>query len=1201
MVPRTSWVLWGMALLGLYLYLSEHGKPLPKAQPHTHRPLHLGGVSWAWVGPLLTHLLIGLLILSVLLALAILASRLWMRRRRAQAMRVDEIILGPDDTATPYEVMSALDAIHGQLLTRYGSGAIGQNSWTFEVVRDADGAVHFLLSAPHEWLPALEDIWRSKYTNIRFVPWQDVARPWPVAQQIVLSKHWRYATETVRDYQNSVVETLVQALDRADGEAHLQYHMTPIPAGGLHETLRSHIRNMEYSARNQQLADPANPGVGYADSQAVKNALQLYGKAAFRTEIRLGADTWNTVQRIYGALQEANGENRLRATTVILAKGLWTRWFWDRLPSLFLFRPAILFSFPLATLIHLPSARLRVNSLQRTLVRRGPAPRAITRDPRVSILRDEHGVVGILEADRKFNTLLVGSQGAGKSTDLQNIIWVDSHGTVGGDWGKALVVLDIGKDTAKRALGMVPADREVIWFDPGDPDCPWTLNPLLTAGDNAVLADHVLAGLTEVFGEEAIRFRSREFLGNAIMAVRDVHGDQADFTHVYKLLTDAEYRQDVIDRVQDEHQRRYWQGTFTQAMANNPRFLDEGLAAPRNKLDEVLRNPHIRATLETGHGRRLLDFREIIAGRQVLLCNLDKSRLGDVGARLLGVLMLTMLWQALEAQNVVEEAERVPVSLVIDEAQNFLAEGFLDLLAEGRAYGAQVTLAVRFLGEIASEKVIQGLQALAQNLIVHQFELLDEAEVFMKRFMRVYANMVQVTAESQDAINFGADDFMRLPKFYAVCRFMANGQVQPAFLAQTLRWEDRYDAEAAKIHRERPAWVALPGGSAEAAPPASPLRVVPPTLPAPSAPVSEGGTAAVSPAPITPATASEMSPSLGERPDGLAAVVGLLLGDEAASRLWETAQDPLTGLFSRTIWDRAIAQAQGGGYTVIFADLDGLKALNEAQGHDAGDTFIARAGQVWKAALRDGDIGARYGGDELGALMRGWTAESFPAFWQRLQVAFEEAGIALSLGAAMQHQGEPLDATVQRAQATLDAAKAKRRAARSQASATAEPSAPKGVPDSAQPVPTTRSASSKPTVVRLAHEEPSTWAADDPRRVFCKRYQMDPNRLLREAQRIGVTDFELQKAVEWALEARIQEEGAWPRLRKVLELKVEDRQLLPAARQLNETLNKLRNVIRALEAEIPDAVAFVTAHPDLTSLAGFKEAWLAAHPHRAAR
>lgn len=118
---------------------------------------------------ILEFLLWALALGLVLMALSI-ALRILMRRRRMDAMRVEEIILGPDDTATPYEVMSALDAIHGQLLTRYAGSSMGQNPWSFEIVRDQDRGIHFLLAAPYQWLTAIEDIWRSKYTNIRLRP-----------------------------------------------------------------------------------------------------------------------------------------------------------------------------------------------------------------------------------------------------------------------------------------------------------------------------------------------------------------------------------------------------------------------------------------------------------------------------------------------------------------------------------------------------------------------------------------------------------------------------------------------------------------------------------------------------------------------------------------------------------------------------------------------------------------------------------------------------------------------------------------------------------------------------------------------------------------------------------------------------------------------------------------------------------------------
>lgn len=791
-VPRTSGLLWLLAAFGIYLYIDKTYRA-PQAAgtaktPVIHPVMTLGGNFAAW-WPLLLHLLGALLFLAIVVLLALLGVRLWTRRRRYAAMELDEIILGPDDTAQPAEVMAALDAIHGQLLTRYGSAALGQVAWTFEILRDLEGGIHFVLGAPHGWLAAIEDIWRSKYTNIRFQPYGYIPRSWPVAQQIGLTQPWTVPTATVTTYTNSVMETVVQALDRAEGEVHLQFLMMPVPAGAYHAALRQHVRRTESDTRQAQ---------GFAliaDTQPMRSAFELYGKSPFQVEIRLAADDWQTMQRVYGALAEANGENRLKAATVVMGKRWWTHWLDQRVPSLWLFRPIILFSYPLATLIHLPSARLRINSLNRQLVRRGPAPRTISRNPALALLRDESGLVGLLEADRKYNILLVGSQGAGKSTDLLNIVKVDARQP------KTLVLIDIGKDTAKRALGMIPTDRTVLWVDPSDPDCPWAINPLGPTVSEDAIANDVLEDLTQVFGDDAIRARSREFLGNAVLAIRDVFGAQGDLLHVYKMLTDEDFRTRCIQQLQDDYQRQYWRVTFARMVEGNPRFLEESLSAPRNKLDEVLRNQAVRAFFTAGPERQMIDFTRVIAERQVLIVNLDKSKLGKAGARLLGVMMVTMLWQALQGQTDLPEADRVPVSLILDEAQNFISEGFLDILAEGRGYGAQTTVAVRFLQEITSERAILGLQSLAQNLMVHQFEQLEEAKIFMQRFMRVWANMVTTADESQDAINFGADDFMRLPKYYAVCRWMVNGTPQPAFLAQTIPWEDAYSAEADQYHR----------------------------------------------------------------------------------------------------------------------------------------------------------------------------------------------------------------------------------------------------------------------------------------------------------------------------------------------------------------------------------------------------------------
>lgn len=1162
--PRTSLVLWAVALFGLFLYLdhqpgspSHHGGSTAKPVAPSTIGQMVSGVL-----PAIVHFLLWALALALVVALVITAYRYYMRLRRVQAMRVEEIILGPDDTATPYEVMSALDAIHGQMLTRYAGGAMGQNSFAFEIVRKAEGDIHFLLAAPFEWLHAVEDIWRSKYTNVRFEPWKDHKRPWPFAQQIGLTKHWRHATETQKDYQNSVIESMVQALDRADGGVRFQYLLTPIPSEAVHSELRNHIRSIEYKARAEQTTDPAAPGVGYAESQVVKDALQLYGKSSFKVEMRLAADTWDGIQRVFGALKEADGENTFRASTVWMAKNLWTEWLYARVPSLAFFKSYTMFSFPLATIIHLPTARLRVNSLNRILVRRGPAPRTIPREQELAILQDESGIVGIPEGDRKFNVLLIGSQGSGKTTDLLNIIKVDSRYHDSRGQQKAIVLIDIGKDTAKRALGIVPGDRRVIYLDPADPNCPWTVNPMLASVNEAVLADNVLEGLTEVFGDEAIRARSREFLGNSILAVRDVLGDKANFTDVYRLMTEEEFRNRIIRGVRDPHQKQYWQITFTNMAANNPRFIEEGLAAPRNKLDEVLRNPLIRAALESSEGRRQIDMREVVQGRAVLIANLDKSKLGKSGARLLGIMLITMLWHALQAQTDISEADRVPVSLVLDEAQNFISEGFLDILAEGRAFGAQTTVAVRFLGEIASEKVIKGLQALAQNLIVHQFELVEEAEVFMKRFMRVYANMVQVNAESQDALNFGADDFIRLPKFQAVCRFMVNGSPQQAFLAQTIPWEQAFRKEWAEAHKTQqpPRKLALPAEPPVVA--AASASGVDDDLPPDLEPDDQPETAAPeSPRPRT------THGTLPEALSGSSDILDLLLGEEAAAKLLETARDPLTGLLNRTVWDRVLARTKTDGHAVAFIDMDGLHEINEREGHDAGDLLISRCGHTIGDMVRAGDVAARYGsGDEFVALLADMDKSGAEAWTERLREAFAKAKIGVSVGVALQEPGESIEATLKRADELMYRDKEKRKAGRR-----------RGTPITPHSQQALKNAG-------IASEDPAQWPPNDPRAVFCERYKMRPDRLLAMAKQTGVSDADLRSATNWALNNRIAGETVRQRLLRVLELKAEDKLLVPLANKLNMVLRDLREALNAMDVTPAEASQALKDHPDLQTL-----------------
>ena len=99
----------------------------------------------------------------------------------------------------------------------------------------------------------------------------------------------------------------------------------------------------------------------------------------------------------------------------------------------------------------------------------------------------------------------------------------------------------------------------VSWFEPSDPSCSWTLNPLAAGKPEDALANDVIEGLMQGFDNDAICARSREFLSQAILAVQEVYGMHADFTMVYKMFSDQNFRHDVIAQITSPQLRNYWQ------------------------------------------------------------------------------------------------------------------------------------------------------------------------------------------------------------------------------------------------------------------------------------------------------------------------------------------------------------------------------------------------------------------------------------------------------------------------------------------------------------------------------------------------------------------------------------------------------------------------------------------------------------------
>lgn len=129
-----------------------------------------------------------------------------------------------------------------------------------------------------------------------------------------------------------------------------------------------------------------------------------------------------------------------------------------------------------------------------------------------------------------------------------------------------------------------------------------------------------------------------------------------------------------------------------------------------------------------------------------------------------------------------------------------------------------------------------------------------------------------------------------------------------------------------------------------------------------------------------------------------------------AAALAET--DELTGLLNRRGWEAIAADAQqridafGDPVAVAVIDLDGLKAINDAAGHAAGDELLRRAGAALRAAGTPQDRIARYGGDEFTILVNNRAVDDLHEHVAGFARSLAAHGVAASIGHAFTGPGE---------------------------------------------------------------------------------------------------------------------------------------------------------------------------------------------------
>jgi diguanylate cyclase len=151
--------------------------------------------------------------------------------------------------------------------------------------------------------------------------------------------------------------------------------------------------------------------------------------------------------------------------------------------------------------------------------------------------------------------------------------------------------------------------------------------------------------------------------------------------------------------------------------------------------------------------------------------------------------------------------------------------------------------------------------------------------------------------------------------------------------------------------------------------------------------------------------------------------------------------DALTGLANRHALEEFFRSAQivametGAPLSILMIDIDHFKKFNDSYGHQVGDQVLRLVAKVLQDSVRDVDLAARYGGEELIAVLPGADLRLCADVAERIRRRISEArltrrstgqeiaSVTVSIGVAQFRLAEAADATIERCDRALYQAK----------------------------------------------------------------------------------------------------------------------------------------------------------------------------------
>jgi len=426
--------------------------------------------------------------------------------------------------------------------------------------------------------------------------------------------------------------------------------------------------------------------------------------------------------------------------------------------------PYILSAKECATIYHLPNADY-VPHIVHVLARKSDPPQDLPRqgDGGVSpfgITNYHNNFVpfGIKREDRRRHLYCVGKSGSGKSKLLELLVHTDIKE------GHGIAVLDPHGDLVDAILKLIPKERldDVVLFDPADIEFPIAFNPLQQVDEayKMQLTIGFLDIFKKLFGDNWT-YRLEHVLRYTTLALLD--SPNTTVLSILKMLTDKNYRQKIVSRIQDNVVKSFWVSEFA---AWSEKYDAEAITPLLNKVGQLVATNMVRNVI--GQTNTKFDIRDIMDNRKILLMKVSKGLLGAENSALIGSMIITKMYQAAMSRADTPEEQRPDFYFYVDEFQNFATDTFYEILSEARKYHLNLTIAHQYMGQL-SAKIRQTVFGNVGSMISFRVGA-EDARILAEEYQPIFGE--------RDIINLGVREFY--------IKMSIDGEIREAFSGRTI-------------------------------------------------------------------------------------------------------------------------------------------------------------------------------------------------------------------------------------------------------------------------------------------------------------------------------------------------------------------------------------------------------------------------------